>query len=122
MPHGVFAWTELVSQDVDKARDFYARTVGWNIERLDGPFGTYWMAKVGDTPVAGMLDVAMSPDASQSGWVPYLEVDDVDQRIKEVAVNDGKVLREPFDAPGIGLIAIIADPTGAAIGWIMPKH
>jgi predicted enzyme related to lactoylglutathione lyase len=122
MSHGVFAWNELVTQDVDEARNFYTRAIGWTIERLDGPFGTYWMVKNGDTPVAGMVDAAMSPVAAQSGWVPYLEVDDVDQRTKAVAANGGKVLREPFDAPGIGRIAIIADPTGAAIGWMTPKR
>jgi predicted enzyme related to lactoylglutathione lyase len=60
----------------------------------------------------------MSPLGTQTRWLSYLEVDDVDRRVKEVAANGGKIRREPFDAPGIGRIAMIADATGAAMGWM----
>src|SRR4029453_4291071 len=32
----------------------------------------------------------------------------------------GKVMREPFDVPTVGRIAIIQAPGGAAIAWITP--
>ena len=54
-------------------------------------------------------------------WFSYLEVDDVDTRIAGVEANGGKVIRQPFDIPDVGRIAILADPTGAPIGWMTPK-
>ena len=32
----------------------------------------------------------------------------------------GEIRRPPFDIPGIGRIAMIADPTGAALGLMTP--
>ena len=51
-------------------------------------------------------------------WFAYLEVDDVDDRVDEIKENGGRVLQEPFDIEGVGRIAILADSTGALIGWM----
>jgi hypothetical protein len=32
----------------------------------------------------------------------------------------GSVMRDPFDVPEVGRIAIVADPGGAAQGWMTP--
>ena len=45
MPHGSFVWSELVTPNVEQAKEFYAKTIGWKIERLDGPFGTYYLVR-----------------------------------------------------------------------------
>ena len=45
----------------------------------------------------------------------------MDRRAKDVAANGGKAQREPFDIPDVGRIAIVADATGAMIGWMTPK-
>ncbi len=122
MPHGSFTWNELITDDVARAKSFYENTIGWEIERMDGAFGTYWLAKAGQTPVAGIMDMRMSPVGTRPHWFAYLEVDDVDRRVATATANGGKILREPFDVPGIGRIAMVADATGAPMGWMTSKR
>ncbi len=124
MPHGEFAWNELMTDDVDKAKAFYTALVGWSFEgmAMSGDC-TYWVAKRDGKPVAGIMNMAgVTPPGVPPHWFSYLEVDDVDARVAQVAGKGGKVFREPFDIPEVGRIAIIADPTGAAMGWMTSAH
>ena len=123
MPHGNFAWNELMTNDVEKAKAFYKSTIGWKLDAMPMPNGTYWVAKLDDKPVAGIMDMAGTvPPGTPPHWFSYIEVDDVDARVKKIAASGGKVMREPFDIPGVGRIAVLADATGAMIGWMTPKH
>jgi predicted enzyme related to lactoylglutathione lyase len=123
MAHGAFMWNELMTADVEKAKSFYAKTVGWTIEEMKMPTGSYWIAKAGGTPVAGMMNMTgMVPPGTPPHWFSYLEVDDVDRRAKDVETNGGKVHRPPFDIPDVGRIAIVADATGAMLGLMTPKR
>ena len=52
--HGHFHWNELLTDDVERAKKFYAATIGWTFLPLPMENGDiYWVARVGDTPVAG---------------------------------------------------------------------
>ncbi|MBV9978740.1 MAG: VOC family protein, partial [Bradyrhizobium sp.] len=55
-------------------------------------------------------------------WLSYLEVDDVDRRIAEIERNGGRIVRQPFDVPDFGRIAIGADATGAFMAWVTTKR
>ena len=121
MAHGTFIWNELMTADVEKAKSFYGKTLGWTIEEMKMPSGSYWIAKVGGTPVAGMMNMTgIVPPGTPPHWFAYIDVDDVDRRAKDVAANGGKVQREPFDIPDVGHIAIVADATGAMVGLMTP--
>ena len=54
-------------------------------------------------------------------WMPYLAVDNVDARVKKAVAAGASVMREPFDIPGVGRIAILHEPGGAAVGWMTPE-
>ena len=125
MAHGAFFWNELMTNDVEKAKQFFARTVGWQFEGMNmadmGGAGTYWVAQADGKPVGGMMDMTgVVPPGVPPHWIGYVEVDDIDARIAQVASAGGNVMRPPFDIPGVGRIAILADPTGAVLGWITP--
>lgn len=123
MSHGAFMWNELMTANVEKAKSFYAKTIGWTIEEMKMPNGSYWIAKVGGTPVAGMMNMTgMVPPGTAPHWFSYLEVDNVDRRVKDVETNGGKIHRAPFDIPDVGRIAIVADATGAMVGLMTPKR
>jgi uncharacterized protein len=122
--HGNFAWHELYTRDVEAAKAFYAATVGWTFEAM--PMAqqnrTYWVAKAGDKPVAGVLDMrGIVPDADPPHWLSYLEVDDVDRLVGEVQSRGGRIVRQPFDVPEFGRIAIGTDGTGAFMAWVTLK-
>jgi len=55
--HGHFYWNELLTRDPEAAKKFYGDTIGWTFEAMPmaGGHGTYWVAKQGDKPVAGLF-------------------------------------------------------------------
>jgi len=121
--HGNFHWNELLTRDVERAKKFYAQTIGWTYESMameDG--GTYWVAKMNGQPVGGMFPTDR-PGFEQmpEAWMSYLSVDDVDQRVEKAKAAGAKLMRPIFDVPGIGRIAILTEPGGAGVGWITPK-
>jgi uncharacterized protein len=123
--HGNFAWHELYTRDVEAAKAFYAETVGWTFEGMPMPQQnrTYWVAKAGDKPVAGVLDMrGIVPDTDPPHWLSYLEVEDVDRMVATVQSRGGRIVRPPFDVPEFGRIAIGADGTGAFMAWVTLKR
>jgi uncharacterized protein len=119
--HGQFHWNELMTRDPEKAKAFYSRSIGWEFEPMPMTDGTYWIAKVGDQPVGGIFPMVGGDfDGMPDQWMAYLAVDDVDARLKKATAAGAKVMREPFDVPGVGRIALLQEPGGAAIGWITP--
>jgi uncharacterized protein len=121
-PHGHFHWNELRTRDSERAKRFYAETIGWTFQPTSTPDGhTYWLALCAGKPVAGLFHLE-SPkfDDVPESWIPFLAVDDVDARV-EMAMRAGARLMLPlFDVPNVGRIAMLMEPGGAGIGWITP--
>jgi predicted enzyme related to lactoylglutathione lyase len=119
--HGTFYWNELMTHDVEKAKAFYATTIGWTFDAMPMPDGTYWIAKQGDKPVGGIFPMSGAHfEGVPEHWMPYLAVDDVDARLKTAIAAGATVIRPPFDVPGVGRIAIMHQPAGAVVGWMTP--
>lgn len=122
-PHGHFNWNELVTRDAEKAKAFYAETVGWTYDSrpLEGGY-TYWLAMMGSTPVAGFFPIDGRPgyENVRDNWMPYLAVDDVDARVKKAEAAGARLVRPIFDIPMVGRLALLLEPGGAGIGWITP--
>lgn len=119
--HGTFYWNELNTGDVDAAISFFSKNIGWAFEKMPNPQGDYWVASINGVPQAGIVPLSMfAPPGTPPHWFAYLAVDDIDQRINDIAASGGVILRPPFDIPNIGRIAIIQDPSGAVMGWMTP--
>jgi uncharacterized protein len=122
MAHGIFVWNELLTRNVDAARNFYDALAGWSFKPFPAAGGgTYWVAELDDKPVAGIMAMpqGMPPDVPPH-WFEYLEVDDVDARLKQVTELGGKIMRPPFDVPDVGRLGFVVDSTGAALGLMTP--
>ena len=120
--HGSFYWNELNTRNAEAAKKFYGATLGWSFEAMPMPDGTYWIAKMSGAPVGGIF--TMSGPTFQGvpeHWFAYLAVDDVDTRVKKLKSEGGDVVREPFDVPNVGRIAIVKDANGAVLGMMTPK-
>jgi uncharacterized protein len=121
--HGRFHWNELMTRDVEKAKKFYADTLGWSFEAMPMPDGTYWIATIDGEPVAGIFDIGGAEyQGVNEMWMPYIAVDDIDTRVRQAAQAGAKVMKEPFDVPGVGRIAMLTEPGGAGIGWMTPAE
>jgi uncharacterized protein len=121
--HGQFHWNELMTRNVEKAKRFYADTLGWTYDTMPMPDGgTYTIAMVNGTPAAGIFDIS-GPDYTDvpETWMPYIAVDNVDERVKRATKAGGKIMKPAFDVPGVGRIVILEEPGGAGIGWMTPE-
>jgi predicted enzyme related to lactoylglutathione lyase len=120
--HGTFYWNELMTRDVERAKRFYGDTIGWRFDPMKMPDGgTYWCAMEGGKPIAGMFSIAAPEyDGVPESWMSYIAVDDVDSRVAAALKAGAKLMKPIFDVPGVGRIAILMEPGGAAVGWMTP--
>ena len=122
-PHGKFHWNELMTHDVARAKAFYENAVGWTFNAMEMPEGTYWVAMVGEEPAGGMFEMKGADfEGVPDHWMAYLSVEDVDACVATATADGATVLRAPFDVDGIGRIALLKEPGGAAIGWMTPAR
>ncbi|MGO9699169.1 MAG: VOC family protein [Xanthobacteraceae bacterium] len=120
--HGQFHWNELMTRNVEQAKKFYAETMGWSYDAMPMPGGsTYTIAMADGKPAAGIFDIngPEYKDVPES-WMPYIAVDNVDERVKKATKAGAKVMKPAFDVPNVGRIAILLEPGGAGIGWMTP--
>lgn len=120
MKHGVFSWNELMTTDLEGAKEFYSKVLGWTFEESTMPTGdTYVVAKDGDAMLAGMfLKTKDVPEHIPPHWGSYVTVDDVDASAKQVEELGGTIIFPLTDIPGVGRFCVIQDPQGAAISMI----
>jgi uncharacterized protein len=121
--HGSFYWNELMTRDVERAKKFYADTLGWSFDAMPMPggSGTYWLAKMGADAVGGIFDISGAEfQGVPESWMAYIAVDDVDARVKKAVAAGAKLMKPIFDVPGVGRIAILMQPGGAGVGWMTP--
>jgi predicted enzyme related to lactoylglutathione lyase len=117
--HGTFAWNELATNDPERAMDFFRSTLGWEFEKFALEEGPYWVANANGVPVGGIGGMATGAvAAAEPYWFAFIEVDDVDRRIDVARAERAVILRPPHDVPGVGRVAVLRDPSGAAIGWM----
>ena len=110
-----FVHIELASTDVAKAKEFYGALFDWKLEDMQmGPGGTYTMIRVGEGTGGGIMRQLMP--GAPSGWVPYVQVDDVRAATAKARSLKAKIYRDVTEIPGVGVFAIIGDPTGAMVG------
>lgn len=122
MAHGHFVWNELLTRDIEAAKTFYSSVAGWTFRPMPMENGTYWVAEIDGKPVAGIMAMPQDlPAEVPPHWFEYLEVDDVDARLKLATETGGKILRPSFDVPDVGRLGFAMDSTGAAVGLMTPE-
>jgi len=108
---GTMMWNELSTRDVETAKDFYAKVLGWEYEV--GEAG-YLMIKNNGRMNGGIIEMDESYGDMPSVWTVYFNVDDLKASLKTVEEHGGKKMMQA-EAPGVGPFAVITDPTGAAL-------
>ena len=114
--HAAFCWNELRTGDVAAAKAFYRDVIGWTMEEMDTPNGPYTVLKAGDQPVGGIM--ANPAAGTPAHWHSYVTADDVDKRVDKAQSAGAKVVMPAMDAPGVGRMAAVQDPTGAVVSFI----
>ena len=117
-PTGGPCWVDLMTSDVDGARAFYSQLLGWESDEPNEEFGGYFnFTKDGVLVAGGMPSMgAGMPDV----WSVYLATDDARKTIEAVTANGGQVIADAMDVHDLGTMAVVTDPSGAAIGMWQP--
>ena len=125
--HGRFAWYELITTDMEAAKVFYTKVVGWGARDAPGPGRPYTLFTVGKASVSGLMD--LPEDARKMGgkpsWIGYVGVDDVDATAARIRRLGGAVHVPPTEVPGVSRFSIFADPQMARLAlfkWLRPIH
>jgi len=115
---GSYAWLELNSRDIEKAKAFYTQVFGWTEHTSESPGMVYTEFHLGDDSIAGGMAMPEKvPSEVPSHWLVYFAVDDVDAITKRGTEIGGAVVVEPMEFPG-GRFSILRDPQGAVVGLL----
>lgn len=129
--NGTVWWSEIMSADPARTRDFYASVAGWTPKTVAATDTTrapnpgeaeYTLFTSNGVEVAGASK--LDPDDAgdvRPGWVTYIQVASVDTAVVEALKKGGRILKAPFDDTTIGRMAIVADPDGIPVGLVTPK-
>lgn len=114
---GRFVWLDLVTEDVDAVKDFYGGLFGWTFERISQD-DTYTLIRSGTKPMGGIVYSDRLSDVTESRWVSYLSVPDVDAAVRALRGGGGEVFVEPRNVPDRGRLAVVSDPQGAVFALL----
>lgn len=110
-------WVELATRDQAAAKAFYGSLLGWEFPPSTNPTPSieYQELSVGGERFGGMLQMTEAWGPMPAHWSLYIPVDDVDACLTQASALGGKICVPAFDAPGVGRLARLDDPTGAGL-------
>jgi hypothetical protein len=114
---GDWIWVQLASGDARQAGEFYRSVAGYNvIENSETDrTGDLVLTSKGYARAA-VLTIPEQYSGIRPNWLPFVRVTSVADSVAKTTELGGKVLIKPQEKLLQGRLAVIADPTGAAIG------
>jgi len=115
-----FVHLELQTNDVAKAKAFYSKLFGWQLEDVPMPGGyTYTMIKVGEGTGGGMMQ-SQAPGGEPSHWLAFVGVEDIAATMKKARELGAEVIMDVTKVADFGMGSIFKDPTGAVLALWQP--
>ncbi|MFM9904224.1 MAG: VOC family protein [Pyrinomonadaceae bacterium] len=108
-------WRELATKDLPVAIEFYSKLFGWTLAQSKVTPMAYKEIHIDGVAQGGMMaiDENWGPEPPPSHWQNYIAVDNADETAEKITANGGSIRVPPFDAPGVGRMAMVVDPAGA---------
>ncbi len=118
--HGTICWRELATKDLGAAIEFYSKLFGWALEQTKITAMEYKEIHIDGVAYGGMMEINESwgENPPPSHWNTYIAVENADETAAKITENGGSVKVPPFDAPGIGRMSMVNDPSGAGFAII----
>jgi predicted enzyme related to lactoylglutathione lyase len=117
----------IPADNVERARHFYSTLLGWKIEPVQDTPGSPGMeamqyhavstgaARKGTMNTGGLYKRHMNEPV-----LDFVEVEDLDAVLPNVEKLSGKITMPKTDIPGVGMVVMIQDTEGNAIGIWKP--
>ena len=124
---GNVGWHELLTDDAEKAFEYYSKHYGWEKDMSHdmGPMGVYQTFRM-DKPMysGGMMGIHYPgiPEGTPKQWKFYFTVDDIEAAQQRVIDAGGTVLMPPMDVPGGSRVMQASDDQGCTFALMQgPK-
>jgi uncharacterized protein len=108
---------ELPSTNISKSKKFYEDVLGWKFTKYGGPV-EYWLVDTGDPKTPGINGGLGGAANEFKATVNTVEVENIDEVLKKVLANGGKIIMPKDTIPGVGQLAYVSEPGGAVFGII----
>jgi predicted enzyme related to lactoylglutathione lyase len=102
-----FVWFHNGSEKAADSAAFYEKLLGWKAS--DGPAGMTMLARD-----AAPFAAVMPKKGKVSGWVPYVQVEDVAAATKRAVKLGAELLEDQTRGPA-GTYSVVRDPGGATV-------
>ncbi|MCB0921255.1 MAG: VOC family protein [Actinobacteria bacterium] len=121
-PNGLFGWADIMTRDPGRAIEFYEGLFGWTHVDQPTPMGPPYTQFYKDGKLVCGLSPMMPgvPEEIGAFWTSYILVEDADAAAAAAEAAGGTVSMPPMDVMDQGRMAMLADPTGAAVGLWQP--
>jgi uncharacterized protein len=116
---GDWIWIQLLSRDARKASEFYRAVGGYEV--VENPASSRLSDYVLTSKGYARATVRRIPSTDQQvqpDWLLFVRVKNAGESVAQAKQLGGRVLIEPKTDLLGGRVAVIADPTGAAIGLL----
>ena len=113
-PAGAPCWIDLFTNDADSAHAFYTELFGWTVDVAED-FGGYATFHKDGVAVAGCMGNS-DPGQPADFWSVYLNTPDIAATFAAAQAAGGQQILAPMPVGDLGQMAMVADPSGAAVG------
>ena len=115
-------WFEIYVKDMQRARNFYERTLGTRLEKLDTPASevsemySFPMGKDKYGSTGALVKMNGGPAGGGAGTIVYFECKDCSVEAGRVQRNGGSIMKAKFPIAPHGFIALGSDTEGNMFG------
>lgn len=113
--HGSLVWAELWTNDIEDAAAFYAKVIGVGHDTVDRGGQEYHVFTSEKKPRSGIIKIPAELENVEPGWAPYVAVSDIAASLAKVKGLGGRIIFGEVEHPTTGSVALILDPSGAAL-------
>lgn len=115
-------WFDLMTPDLEGAKNFYQQVFGWEFIDSGPDYGHYHRALAHGQDAAGMVP-QQSADQGPTVWTIYFASDDAAADAARVKELGGQIIFDTMPVGDLGSMTICSDPTGAVFGlWQAGLH
>jgi uncharacterized protein len=123
---GTWTWNNLMTRDLDGAKDFYSKVFGWDAAQNEEapPNVLMWQVEGQRWPegLGGLMGISDDmPAEMPAHWQVYFVVGDMDEAIERATSAGAKVGFGPIDVP-VARLATLVDPQGAVVSILESRY
>ena len=115
---------EIPAEDLDRAKNFYGSVFGWELQTMPMEGGEYTIVKT--TALDEQTQMPTEPGAINGGMmqrdervtspVITVDVDTIDDALKQIEAGGGSTVTPRTPIPGMGAFAYFKDTEGNVLG------